>query len=100
MKASPDDPVPALELAEIAFGSGEVADALTALAEAARRANTDRSKERVDVRARVHADAVGFAERLTVRRKLDFETLRVAAALCRRFRDCAEDAHGVPLSIR
>lgn len=75
MTAAPSDPVPALELAEIAFNNGEIREALAALAAAAERTNAlDRPDEGALTR-RIFDDAVTFAGRLAEQGKLQPEAM-------------------------
>lgn len=71
MASAPDDPLPALEFAEVALSSGEFVDAVTALDEAVRR--TDRQTEPPDssLARRLFDDVLMFVTRLTDRSKLD-----------------------------
>ncbi|MCH7807836.1 MAG: PQQ-like beta-propeller repeat protein, partial [Planctomycetes bacterium] len=75
MAAAPSDPAPALDLAEVAFGSGEVAQALDALAEAVRRAGGFAAAMEPELTARVFADALSFAEKLAARSVLEPDML-------------------------
>ncbi|MGB0714779.1 MAG: PQQ-binding-like beta-propeller repeat protein [Phycisphaerae bacterium] len=74
MFASPDDPSPALDLAEVAFGSGEFDQAVEALGEAVDRLDRMRSDAVGDHRTRVFTDSLVFAEKLAVRNALSVET--------------------------
>jgi outer membrane protein assembly factor BamB len=73
--SAPDDPLPALELAEIALRSDERKDALDALNQAA--ARIERSPDRIDqsVRRRLFQDAQQFGSTLAQRNDLDASTL-------------------------
>ncbi len=75
MAAAPNDPLPALELAELALRSGEKTDAMNALREAVRRASEAETAPDAMVSARLFKDAVSFAESLTHRNALGGEEL-------------------------
>jgi outer membrane protein assembly factor BamB len=74
MEASPDDPNPALDLAEVAFGSGEFDQALEALGEAVARIDAGQSAIEPELRSRIFGDTLTFAEKLTLRNELDVDT--------------------------
>ena len=74
MFASPNDPAPALDLAEVAFGSGEFKQAIEALSEAVDRLDRDNEIATDEHRARVFTDALVFAEKLAARNALTVET--------------------------
>ena len=67
MAESPDDPLPALELAEVAFGGGEIEAAMAAFDEAIRRADASPTPPEMLVSTRIFRDAIRFAERLSAR---------------------------------
>ncbi len=58
MSSQPDDPLPALEFAEVALGAAEMADALRAMDEAVRRVKPSLSTAPTAVRTRVFTDAL------------------------------------------
>ena len=58
MAASPNDPLPALEFAEVALGAGEVADAMQAMQEAVGRVKPALTTAPAAVRTRVFSDAL------------------------------------------
>jgi outer membrane protein assembly factor BamB/tetratricopeptide (TPR) repeat protein len=66
LEAAPDDPVPALELAEVAMRSGETIEAVDALEVAVSRLiKSDASTNDDEIRSRLFRNAVSFAEGLT-----------------------------------
>ncbi len=71
MAAALSDPLPALELAEVALGAGEYAEALTVLDEAVRRAERAAPTMDSTLSDRLFADALKFAEVLAQRSKLE-----------------------------
>jgi len=75
MAAAPSDPLPALELAEVALGAAEYADAVAMLDEAVRRADRSGRPAESSLADRVFADALKFADVLAQRSKLEPETL-------------------------
>jgi len=75
MAASPSDPLPALELAEVALGAGEYAEAVVVLAEAVRRADHADPSAESTLADRVYADALKFVEVLAQRSKLEADIL-------------------------
>jgi len=75
MAARPDDPEPAIDLAEVAFGAGETKDAITALIEAARRSTGPNAN--AAARERIFGDALKFAESLSRKDALAADTLDV-----------------------
>lgn len=58
MAAAPNDPLPALEFAEVALGAGEIEDAMRAMKEAASRAKPTLIAAPTAVRSRFFADAL------------------------------------------
>ena len=62
MAAAPSDPLPALELAEVALGAGEYAEAVVVLDEAVRRADHADPSAESTLADRVYADALKFVE--------------------------------------
>lgn len=75
MAAAPSDPLPALELAEVALGAGEYAEAVSMLDEAVRRTERAEPQAESTLSDRVFMDALKFAEVLAQRSKLEPETL-------------------------
>jgi len=75
MAASPSDPLPALELAEVALGAGEYAEAVAVLDEAVRRADHADPSAESTLADRVYADALKFVEVLAQRSKLEADIL-------------------------
>ncbi len=67
MKANPSDPLPALELAEVALGGGETTTALAALDEAVRRAERAPVSLEPTFEARLFRNVVNFAQSLSAR---------------------------------
>jgi outer membrane protein assembly factor BamB len=77
MAAAPSDPLPALELAEIALGNGEYAEAVTVLREAVRRADRLGEPLETAVARRLFDDVLMFADRLEAHSKLDSDLVKV-----------------------
>jgi hypothetical protein len=75
MAAAPADPIPALELTEVAQNNGEYAEAMSAYEEAARRALALGDALEAGVVRRLYDNAVAFAARLQSQRLLTRETL-------------------------
>ncbi len=75
MEASPTDPAPALDLAEIAFGSGEFAEAMDALQEAVRRTEERSIAPDSALKTRLFTDAVTFANKLANHDRLTSDDL-------------------------
>lgn len=75
MAAAPSDPLPALELAEVALGAGEYAQAVAVLDEAVRRADRAAPPAESTLSDRIFADALKFVEVLAQRSKLEPDTL-------------------------
>ncbi|MGB2984444.1 MAG: PQQ-binding-like beta-propeller repeat protein, partial [Phycisphaerae bacterium] len=69
--AAPSDPLPALELAEVALSSGEYDKAVAALDEAVRRASHFPEPLEPVLARRLFEDALLFAERLSAHTRLD-----------------------------
>ncbi|MFQ5463171.1 MAG: PQQ-binding-like beta-propeller repeat protein [Phycisphaerae bacterium] len=83
MEAAPTDPAPALDLAEIAFGSGEFAEAMNALQEAVRRTEGFSVALEPALKSRLFTDAVTFANKLANHDRLtrdDLERLQGIAS--------------------
>lgn len=85
MTAAPLDPLPALELAELALRSGEHADALASLREGVRRAGDSGSVPSAAVSTRLFNDACAFAENLSRRKTLTGAELEELFAIAARF---------------
>ncbi len=60
MAAAPDDPVPALELAEVALRNGEAQEAYSAIVEAVRRADVMQDTLDVVVRHRIYENVMAY----------------------------------------
>jgi len=75
MAAAPDDPAPALDFAETALRDGDQHEALTALNEAARRAEADDQPIDATIRRRMFDDSLVVAEALVGRRPVDGDDL-------------------------
>ncbi len=75
MAASPDDPAPALDLAEVAFGSGETQQAIEALGQAVARAGNFAVALEPDLKRRLFGDAVTFAKKLALQSALEPDAL-------------------------
>jgi len=75
MVAAPSDPMPALELAEVALGAGEYSEAVAVLDEAVRRADRANPPAESTLSDRVFADVLKFVEVLAQRSKLDPDIL-------------------------
>lgn len=75
LETSPTDPSAALELAEVALRSGEIEEALEALAEADRRGEEFRDELNEAVQRRLFSTALEFAERLGTDPKFDGDSL-------------------------
>ncbi|MBI1825105.1 MAG: PQQ-binding-like beta-propeller repeat protein [Planctomycetes bacterium] len=86
LAAGPGDPLPAIELAEVAIGAGETKEATTALAEAVRR--TTGAMANPAIRDRIFADALKFADTLS---KKDLLTAELLELLYRHASDLAAD---------
>jgi outer membrane protein assembly factor BamB/predicted Zn-dependent protease len=71
MAAAPSDPLPALEMAEIALSNDEYADAVSALEEAVQRADSQQTPPESPVVRRLFEDVLVFVERLSSRDALD-----------------------------
>lgn len=65
MDASPGDPLPALEFAEVALGAGEIDDAVKAMDEAIARIKPSLSSAPVPVRNRVFSDVLKILDALS-----------------------------------
>jgi len=91
MAAAPDDPVPALELAELAVRSGEKTDGLAALREADRRATQGDTMPETQVSARLFSDALSFAESLMRADNLTSDELDALFAMAARYPVDAEE---------
>lgn len=85
MAASPTDPLPALELAEIALSNGELEDAIAALDEAVARADGQREPLEPALRRRLFDDTLMFVERLAARDRLTSQTLEKLFGYAARF---------------
>lgn len=75
MEEAPGDPTPALDLAEVAFRSGDFQDALEALAEADRRAAAADPEPDEATRRRLFEDVLSFAQGLFERSQLSLESM-------------------------
>jgi outer membrane protein assembly factor BamB/tetratricopeptide (TPR) repeat protein len=75
MKKAPADPLPALDLAEVALNDGDYARAMTVLAEAVRRAGDLLEPLEPDVQQRFYEDVTQFVTTLDARKELDLERL-------------------------
>ena len=75
MATAPSDPLPALELAEVALNNGEFSEALKVLEEAVRRAQTGTTPQPETLAPRLFGDVLLFVERLHTRDMLDMATL-------------------------
>lgn len=64
MAAAPNDPLPALEFAEVALGAGEIDNALAALAEAVSRVQPSLTTASMSIRARVLSDSLRTLDEL------------------------------------
>jgi len=75
VSASPADPMPAVEWAEIALSNGEYDEAIAALQEAGKRADASRETMSAALRGRLFDDAMMFSERLFNHNRLTNERL-------------------------
>ncbi|UCF32993.1 MAG: PQQ-binding-like beta-propeller repeat protein [Phycisphaerales bacterium] len=75
MQEAPADPLPALELAEVALNDGDYARAMTVLAEAVRRAGDLLEPLDPDLQQRFYEDVIQFVTTLEARKELDLERL-------------------------
>ncbi len=73
MAATPRDPVPAMELAEVALSNGEFSEAITVLDEAVRRADALEAPLGPALSRRLFDDVLLFVDRLSARSMLDVE---------------------------
>ncbi len=71
MAAAPADPMPALEMAEIALSNDEFEDAVNVLEEAVRRAQSQRAPPDPTIARRIFDDVLLFVTRLSARGELD-----------------------------
>ncbi len=67
MAAAPNDPAPALEFVEVAFGAGEFKEALSVLDEAVRRVGPSMSAGPPEIRDRILTDVLKFVDVLAGR---------------------------------
>ena len=88
MDAAPDDPLPALEFAEVALGAGEYWESFEVLREAVQRLRKTKA-ENSSLSQRLFSDALNIAGTLTARGEGDAATLRT---LCGFAADHAFDA--------
>lgn len=75
MAAAPNDPLPAIEMAEVAIGAGELDEALEVLDEAVRRFARATADSDLAVQTRLFNDVCKFAFVLVEHEKLDHKTL-------------------------
>jgi outer membrane protein assembly factor BamB/tetratricopeptide (TPR) repeat protein len=85
MAAAPMDPLPALELAEIAVSNGDYAEALDALRESVHRADRRDEPVEPDIFKRLYDDAVAFADRFAAKQQLDADALTTLFAIAARY---------------
>jgi len=88
MADAPQDPLPALDLAEVLFRSADVEEALRALDQAVERAGGFAAAMEPEVRERVFADCLEFAAQLAGKPQPDFERID---GLYRRASQCPPD---------
>ena len=85
MATAPTDPLPALEMAEVALRSGEIEDALSALQEADRRANLNQQVLQLPLQTRIFNDAINFANMLSERSVLEEDVLNKLFSLAAQY---------------
>ena len=91
MTESPDDPVAALDLAELLFRAGDTPESLAALDEAIARAGDFAGPIEAQLKRRIFDDCLAFADALAARPD---GGLDLPHELYRRAAQCPPDAHG------